>query len=174
MTHTQTHTHIFSVWTRARVQTQTRLHTEAAATRQHPPHVSRFSQDSFKTFFLFLQNVKGFIFEGFSRMSAGLRRLPPSVPPHAALCSSVLSLHAERGGGRKGAREKARGTKTSNKINKNWKRKRKDQMHQKASGPQWGLPLSKRASLGNSANYSRPHKPSLGFCCFCGFAFGLI
>lgn len=102
--HTQIH--IFGARPRARVSNAICLQTEAAATRRfHPPHVS-VSIKMFVLFFFppFVQNVKGFSFERFSRMSAGLRRLPRSVPPHAASCSSVLSLRAERGG-RGAARE---------------------------------------------------------------------
>lgn len=112
---------------------------------------------------------------GCQRVSAGSLRvfllMPPCVP---RFCLCMLS---KRGGGNRA--RGGEGNKTI-KINKNWKRKRKDQMHQKASGPQWGLPLSKLASLGNSANYSRPYKPSslffwlFFFFCLFGFAFGLI
>lgn len=53
-----------------------------------------------------------------------------------------------REGGEQGGGEE---NNNNDKINNNGTRKGREQMHQKASGPQRGLPVSKLASLGSSA-----------------------
>lgn len=82
-------------------------------------------------------------------MSAGLCRLPQSSSSRSVL----LPRHDEwRGGREESARRRGEQNNNNNdEINKNGTIKGREQMHQKASGPQRGLPVSKVASLGSSA-----------------------
>lgn len=91
----------------------------------------------------------------------------------------LSSVSARRVKGREGG-EQGGGEENNNndKINNNGTRKGREQMHQKASGPQRGLPVSKLASLGSSAigtDHTSQAVCFVGvfFFAFC-FYFGLI